>query len=57
FNSATSFNGVIGSWDVRSVTSFYGMFYGATSFNQSVCWILDRRAFRRPAVAGKQRSH
>ena len=36
FNSATSFDGDISSWDVSAVTDMTSMFNGATSFNQDL---------------------
>jgi surface protein len=36
FNTATTFNQDISSWDVSNVTTMYQMFYGATAFNQDI---------------------
>ena len=36
FNSATSFNGAIGNWDVSTVTNMGAMFRGASAFNQNI---------------------
>jgi hypothetical protein len=32
------FNGDVSQWNVSSVTNMYGMFAGASSFGQSLCW-------------------
>ncbi|EAR03024.1 BspA family leucine-rich repeat surface protein [Maribacter sp. HTCC2170] len=36
FNSCSSLNQIINSWDVSAVTTMNGMFFGATSFNQDI---------------------
>jgi len=36
FNTATSFNGAIGNWDVSGVNNMEGMFSTATAFNQDI---------------------
>ncbi|TQO37205.1 gliding motility-associated-like protein [Arenibacter algicola] len=36
FDGATSFNGVIGNWDVSNVTTMNQMFYRASAFNQDI---------------------
>src|SRR5690625_6477755 len=36
FDSASSFNGDISSWDVSGVRDMSGMFFNATSFNQDI---------------------
>ena len=36
FNTATTFNQDISSWDVSNVTTMCQMFYGATAFNQDI---------------------
>ncbi len=41
FMNATSFNGVIGTWDISGVTNTASMFEGATAFNQSInSWVI-----------------
>jgi surface protein len=38
FNTATSFNGAIGNWDVSGVNNMTGVFATATAFNQPLNW-------------------
>jgi len=36
----SKFNGDVSDWDVSSVTNIFGMFVGATKFNQQMCWLM-----------------
>jgi hypothetical protein len=39
-DGATAFNVDISDWNVSSVDYLYFMFYGATAFEQTLCWDL-----------------
>merc|ERR1719424_2077507 len=40
FYGAKAFNAAIDAWDVSSVTDMYGMFYGASDFDQDLGWCV-----------------
>jgi hypothetical protein len=41
FQDATSFNQDLSIWEISSSKTFDGMFNGATSFSQILCWDLS----------------
>ena len=48
----SAFNRPLDKWRVASVTNMYGMFYGATSFDQDLGWCVDTGVLLEDAFNG-----